>query len=685
MRNSIISSRYRLEQQIGSGGMGTVWVGFDTQLRRQIAVKLTRTDHGNLPIIRTLFAQEARAVAQLQHPNVVQIHDFGIDSSSDGDLPYIIMELLSGEDLETRLRRHRRLAKAMVGSLMNQAARALNTAHAVGLIHRDLKPANLFLARTDGGEVLKILDFGVAAILNHGDATAAGGAGYLCGTPQYMSPEQLRDPSSVDHRSDLYSLAVVAYEALTGQLPFSVQSVEELLTRLYDETGGITPPSQILPELGQATDEFFTRALHREPRQRFQSARELAAAFAALDEAGPSSVTVLVVDDEPDVAVLVRHRLRQKIRRGTYEFLFASDGVSALEELRRHPRIDLVLSDLNMPGMDGLTLLERINEQYPALKTVVVSAYGDMRNIREAMNRGAFDFLTKPIDFLDLERTIDKAAQYVRSLRRSIEWAEENALLRTLVSSSLLDRLMPAVAGAGATPGNAAGATVAVINLRRSQEAQPGQSSEPGDPWPDSLVHGLNCAFDKVAPEIVQRGGTLERFLGNNALVVFRDTDHAARALDACLAVSARFELFRQGALANFRVGIAVDAGWVLYASVGAPSLRRMEYTVLGQPVSNALSLQTLAANEQILVTSELVQQVADKFDFQRRGSYVPPGEAAGCPIFRLVGRRLAPGSEPVQVGDLTAAPQNALDDTLFPGSSGPPSTRVAGVKSQRS
>lgn len=679
MRNSIISSRYRLEQQIGSGGMGTVWVGFDTQLRRQIAVKLTRTDHNNLPIIRTLFAQEARAIAQLQHPNVVQIHDFGIDSSSDSDLPYIIMELLSGEDLETRLRRQRRLARAMVVSLMNQAARALNTAHAAGLIHRDLKPANLFLARTDGGEVLKILDFGVAAILNHGDAGAASGAGYLCGTPQYMSPEQLRDPSQVDHRSDLYSLAVVAYEALTGQLPLSAQSVEELVTKLYDESVRITPPSQILPELGPATDEFFARALHREPRQRFQSARELATAFAALDEAGPSTVTVLVVDDEPDVAVLVRHRLRQKIRRGTYEFLFASDGVSALEQLRHHPSIDLVLSDLNMPGMDGLTLLERINEQYPTLKTVVVSAYGDMRNIREAMNRGAFDFLTKPIDFLDLERTIDKAAQYVRTLRRSVEWAAENALLRTLVSSSLLDRLM--VPGAGAPPGNAARATVAVINLRPGNDAQPGQEGEPVVDSPDSFVHSLNSAFDAVAPEIVQRGGTLERFLGNNALAVFRDADHAARALEACLAVSARFELFRQGPLGSFRAGIAVDAGWVLYASVGSPSLRRMEFTMLGEPVNRALCLQALAGDEHILVTSELVQQVVDKFDFQRRGSYVPPGAAASSPVFRLIGRRLASGVEPVHVGDLAATSPNGLpnglDDTLFPGSPGQPSARA--------
>lgn len=677
MRNSIISSRYRLEQQIGSGGMGTVWVGFDTQLRRQIAVKLTRTDHSNLPIIRTLFAQEARAIAQLQHPNVVQIHDFGIDSSSDGDLPYIIMELLSGEDLETRLHRHRRLAKAMVVSLMNQAARALNMAHAAGLIHRDLKPANLFLARTDGGEVLKILDFGVAAILNHGDASAASGAGYLCGTPQYMSPEQLRDPSQADHRSDLYSLAVVAYEALTGQPPFTAQSVEELLTKLYDENARITPPSQLLPELGQATDEFFARALHREPRQRFQSARELATAFAALDDTGPSTVTVLVVDDEPDVAVLVRHRLRQKIRRGTYEFLFASDGVSALEQLRRHPSIDLVLSDLNMPGMDGLTLLERVNEQYPTLKTVVVSAYGDLRNIREAMNRGAFDFLTKPIDFLDLERTIDKAAQYVRTLRRSVEWAAENALLRTLVGSSLLDRLIPAYPGAGLAPGNAAGATVAVLNLRRGNDAQPEPDGEPVLDSPDSLVHSLNSAFDAVAPELVRRGGTLERFLGNNALVVFRDTDHAARALDACLAVSARFELFRQGPLASFRVGIAVDAGWVLYASVGAPSLRRMEHTVLGQPVNNALCLQALAEGEQILVTSKVVQQVVDKFDFQRRGSYVPPGEVASSPIFRLVGRRLATGREPVHVEDRAAASPSALDDTLFPSSAGQPGARV--------
>jgi CheY-like chemotaxis protein len=494
-----------------------------------------------------------------------------------------------------------------------------------------------------------------------------------------MSPEQLRDPSKVDHRSDLYSLAVVAYEALTGRLPFAAQSVEELLTKLYDENIPITLPSQILPELGPGVDEFFARALSRDPMQRFQSARELATAFATLSEAGPRTIKVLVVDDEPDVAVLVRHRLRQKIRLGTYEFLFASDGAAALEQLGRHSDIDLLLSDLNMPGMDGLTLLEHVNAQYPAVKVIVVSAYGDLRNIREAMNRGAFDFLTKPIDFTDLERTIDKAAQYVRALRRSAEWAEENALLRTFVSSSLLDRLLPRAPDAAAMPCQAAEGTVVIVNLRSSRALPGGKDAPPLSHTPDAVVRGLNSALDALAPEIVQRGGSLEKLFGNSALAVFREAEHTARALDACLALRAQLEQHSSDLPIPFRVGIAVDVGAILYASLGAPALRRMEYTVLGQPVSNALGLEPLALSGQILVTSAVVRQVADKFEFQARSSAGLPGEMDRLRLIKLIGRAGAAGRETAHANEPLAASTGALDDTLIPSSPMLPEAPVRG------
>jgi eukaryotic-like serine/threonine-protein kinase len=149
-------------------------------------------------------------------------------------------------------------------------------------------------------------------------------------------------------------------------------------------------PSILVPELSPEVDRFFERALAKHPAQRFSSAREMAAAFAALAEPkdrGPAKI--LVIDDEPDVPLLVRQRFRQQIRRSVYEFVFATDGEAALEQLRKHLDIDVVLSDISMPGMDGLTFLSRVAEINPMVQTVMVSAYGDMANIRTAMRTAA--------------------------------------------------------------------------------------------------------------------------------------------------------------------------------------------------------------------------------------------------------------------------------------------------------
>ena len=137
MRQQLVSGRYRLDHLVGKGGMGTVWVAFDTMLHRQVAIKFMRVEHSDSPLVRSRFAQEARAAAQLQHPNVVQVHDYGIDRDSGQPVPFIVMELLSGEDLDQRLGRERRLALPVVSSLVSQVARALGAAHSAGLIHRD--------------------------------------------------------------------------------------------------------------------------------------------------------------------------------------------------------------------------------------------------------------------------------------------------------------------------------------------------------------------------------------------------------------------------------------------------------------------------------------------------------------------------------------------------------------------
>src|SRR6202521_4348511 len=157
------------------------------------------------------------------------------------------------------------------------------------------------------------------------------------------------------------------------------------------------------------------------------------------------TATILVVDDEPDLEALVLQKFRKQIRDGTVSFMFARDGLEALQSLEQHPHVDMVVSDINMPRMDGLSLLARLQEAEDKKSTIIVSAYGDMSNIRTAMNRGAFDFLTKPIDFGDLEMTIDKTIRHVEAMRdarrRQLEAERAHASLSRYFSPQIASRL----------------------------------------------------------------------------------------------------------------------------------------------------------------------------------------------------------------------------------------------------
>src|SRR6476620_7003906 len=147
---------------------------------------------------------------------------------------------------------------------------------------------------------------------------------------------------------------------------------------------------------------------------------------------------ILVVDDEPDLEILMKQKFRKKIRENVYEFIFAQNGEEALQRVAEHPDLDIVLSDINMPVMDGLTLLTHLASN-PTLKAVVVSAYGDMQNIRTAMNRGAFDFVCKPVDFEDLEHTMEKTIQQVRQIQETLKAIKENNILKMYVDENVLN------------------------------------------------------------------------------------------------------------------------------------------------------------------------------------------------------------------------------------------------------
>ncbi|HZO13576.1 MAG TPA: protein kinase [Polyangiaceae bacterium] len=271
----VVAERYELVGEIARGGMGTVWVARDAKLGRQVALKLMRAQSLEaFPDARERFEREAKAAAALKSSHVVQVHDYGVDDGT----PYIAMELLEGESLKQRLEKVGRLGVREAADIMRQVAKGLRAAHRAGLVHRDLKPSNIFLAHRDEDEIVKLLDFGVVKIAmeREHDDTASG---VLLGTPQYMSPEQARGLKDIDHRADLWSLAVIVYTMLTGKNPFEseVEAVGDIVIRVA--VGEIPPPSEMHPALPNGIDAFFERALNRDREERFQSADEMARSF----------------------------------------------------------------------------------------------------------------------------------------------------------------------------------------------------------------------------------------------------------------------------------------------------------------------------------------------------------------------------------------------------------------------
>ncbi|HVZ30799.1 MAG TPA: serine/threonine-protein kinase, partial [Polyangiaceae bacterium] len=214
-KGDLIDGKYELEELIGMGGMGTVWTARNATLGVRRAVKLIRSDAGTIESTDRLL-HEAQAAARLADPATVRVFDYG--KTAEGD-PYIVMELLEGEDLMSIINRRERLSPIKAVRVLLPVIRALGMAHAHGIVHRDLKPENIFLARLPDGRVQpKLLDFGIAKRKDASDLRLTT-AGSVVGSPLYMAPEQARG-EDVDERADIWALAVVLYEAIAGQPPF---------------------------------------------------------------------------------------------------------------------------------------------------------------------------------------------------------------------------------------------------------------------------------------------------------------------------------------------------------------------------------------------------------------------------------------------------------------------------------
>jgi serine/threonine-protein kinase len=249
--------------------MGAVWRAQHVGLNIPCALKFILDEAADSPEARARFEQEAQAVARLRSPNVVQVLDHGVWE----DIPYIAMELLEGEDLAKRLTRRGRLKPQEVSAIITQIARALGKAHAVGLVHRDLKPANIFLVKDEDEEVVKVLDFGIAKQTQDPLGGNNTKSGLLLGTPPYVSPEQARGTKKVDYRSDLWSLGVIAFQCITGRLPFESKTLVDLLFQIVVSP---LPVPSLVASVPDGFDAWWARAVARDPAERFQSAREMA-------------------------------------------------------------------------------------------------------------------------------------------------------------------------------------------------------------------------------------------------------------------------------------------------------------------------------------------------------------------------------------------------------------------------
>jgi len=266
----VLVDRFRLVSQLGAGGMGSVWLARDLNLETDVAIKLIDPTLLDSPEAIGRFRQEAQSAAMIRSSHVVQILDYGVDQGR----PYMAMELLSGEDLGTRLERVGCLTPERTGTILWQVARAVSLAHSRGIVHRDLKPENVFLIHESDDEIAKVLDFGIARRFNAlaDSALSQTRTGTMLGTPYYMSPEQATG-QPVDHLTDIWAFGVTAFECLAGRRAFDGESIGALFHAICMLKVPIPSELAVVPT---GFDEWFARCVERDRTKRFSSIREAA-------------------------------------------------------------------------------------------------------------------------------------------------------------------------------------------------------------------------------------------------------------------------------------------------------------------------------------------------------------------------------------------------------------------------
>ncbi len=269
----IIDGKYRIVRTLGVGGMGEVYEGENTRIHRKVAIKVLHAEVAQKADIVQRFEREAQAAGRIGSEHIVEVLDLG---SLPGGERYLVMEFLDGEPLTSRIKLRGRLPPQDIAYLLRQLLEGLGAAHQAGIVHRDLKPDNVYVVKRGGYDFVKILDFGVSKFTSSNEELSMTKTGAVMGTPYYMSPEQARG-QPIDHRSDLYAIGVVAYQAATGRVPFDAETFNELLFKIALETP--EPIERVVPGIDVGFASIVRKAMERDQNHRFQSAREFAHAL----------------------------------------------------------------------------------------------------------------------------------------------------------------------------------------------------------------------------------------------------------------------------------------------------------------------------------------------------------------------------------------------------------------------
>ncbi|OAI41641.1 hypothetical protein AYO40_02815 [Planctomycetaceae bacterium SCGC AG-212-D15] len=434
----LILGNYRVLDRLGTGAMGIVYKAEHIRMRHTVAIKVLSWSTEQDPHLLDRFYGEMRAVAGLHHPNIVSAIDTGECQGEAGEplLHYFVMEYVQGQDLEEYVKGNGPLSPARAAQIIYQVATALEEAHKHNLVHRDIKPSNILLTAQDQA---KLLDFGLVMQFR----SRMTELGTLLGTIDYMAPEQARDATAVDVRADIYSLGATFFWCLTGQLPFPPHDNlrQDLIIRMTQ-----TAPSvrSLRPDLAPELDAVVARMMALEPADRYPTPQAVTRALlrfverdsllhhaqSSLQQMVPGRTSastdkvvsaspihrVLIVDDEEDIRALCQCFLQGD----AMECAVAANGAAALQTLASQP-YDLVLLDVNMPGMTGLELVRQLRACPPCanLKLIMFSGHMNPDEMAQLLNAGVDDFVAKPFSGVQLVARIQTCLRHKEAEDRS--------------------------------------------------------------------------------------------------------------------------------------------------------------------------------------------------------------------------------------------------------------------------